>query len=41
MPARIVPMIHVPNVAATADWYASIGFQTQGVNHECEDGEID
>ncbi len=41
MPARIVPMIHVPNVAATADWYASIGFEIRGTNRECEDGAID
>jgi uncharacterized glyoxalase superfamily protein PhnB len=26
MPDRIVPMIHVPDVRATADWYQSIGF---------------
>jgi uncharacterized glyoxalase superfamily protein PhnB len=26
MTGRIVPMIHVPNVSATADWYNSIGF---------------
>src|ERR1700748_300659 len=24
---KLVPMIHVPDVKATADWYASIGFQ--------------
>jgi uncharacterized glyoxalase superfamily protein PhnB len=41
MPERIVPMIHVPDVAATADWYASIGFEIRGTNHECENGEID
>ncbi|HMG87614.1 MAG TPA: VOC family protein [Terracidiphilus sp.] len=41
MPARIVPMIHVSNVAATADWYASIGFEIRGTNRECEHGEID
>jgi hypothetical protein len=41
MPARIVPMIHVPEVAATADWYASMGFEIQGVNRECQDDEID
>jgi uncharacterized glyoxalase superfamily protein PhnB len=41
MSARIVPMIHVPNVAATADWYVSIGFAIEGVNRECEDGDID
>ena len=26
MTGRIVPMLHVPNVSATADWYNSIGF---------------
>ena len=26
MPESVVPMIHVPDVRATADWYASIGF---------------
>ena len=31
-------MIHVPDVAATAKWYASIGFQLVGQNEE--DGEI-
>jgi len=41
MPPRIVPMIHVPDVAATADWYASIGFEIRGTNRECENGPID
>ena len=41
MPERIVPMIHVPDVAATADWYASIGFEIRGTNRACENGEID
>jgi hypothetical protein len=35
MPARIVPMIHVPDVAATADWYVSIGFKVVDI------GELD
>jgi uncharacterized glyoxalase superfamily protein PhnB len=26
MPEKVVPMFHVPNVRATADWYESIGF---------------
>jgi uncharacterized glyoxalase superfamily protein PhnB len=26
MSQRAVPMLHVPNVDTTADWYASIGF---------------
>jgi uncharacterized glyoxalase superfamily protein PhnB len=41
MPERIVPMIHVADVNATAQWYASIGFEIRGVNRECDDGEID
>jgi hypothetical protein len=40
MPERIVPMIHVPNVSATAEWYASIGFEIRNVNRECDGGEI-
>ena len=38
---RIVPMIHVPDVNATAQWYASIGFEIRNINRECDDGEID
>ncbi len=41
MPQRIVPMIHVPDVNATAQWYASIGFEIRNINRECDDGEID
>lgn len=41
MAERIVPMIHVPDVNATAKWYTSIGFELRGVNRECDDGEID
>ena len=26
MPDRVVPMIHVPDVRATVDWYQAIGF---------------
>jgi uncharacterized glyoxalase superfamily protein PhnB len=26
MPKKVVPMIHVPDVRATVEWYASIGF---------------
>ena len=26
-PPRVVPMLHVPSVAATVDWYRSIGFE--------------
>jgi catechol 2,3-dioxygenase-like lactoylglutathione lyase family enzyme len=35
---RIVPMIHVPDVRATADWYTSIGFKVVRFNEE--DGEM-
>ncbi len=41
MPERVVPMIHVPDVRATAEWYACIGFEIRNVNRECDDGEID
>jgi len=34
----IVPMIHVPDVRATADWYTSIGFKVRASN--VEDGEM-
>ncbi|HEY3767383.1 MAG TPA: VOC family protein [Candidatus Angelobacter sp.] len=37
MPVKIVPMIHVPDVSATAEWYASIGFEL--VRQNVEDGE--
>ena len=38
---RIVPMIHVPKVMATAEWYASIGFEIRASNKSCDNGEID
>jgi uncharacterized glyoxalase superfamily protein PhnB len=38
MPQDVVPMIHVPDVRATADWYISIGFKLIRQNEE--DGEI-
>ena len=38
MSQTVVPMIHVADVAATAKWYASIGFQLLMQNEE--DGEI-
>lgn len=38
MSQTVVPMIHVPNVSATVDWYTSIGFQLLRVNEE--DGEV-
>jgi uncharacterized glyoxalase superfamily protein PhnB len=41
MPERVVPMIHVPDVNATAQWYASIGFEIRSMNRECDHGEID
>ena len=37
MPQTVVPMIHVPDVQATIDWYVSIGFELLGQNEE--DGE--
>jgi uncharacterized glyoxalase superfamily protein PhnB len=38
MPQTIVPMIHVPDVRATSDWYVSIGFKVRANNEES--GEI-
>ena len=38
MSERIVPMIHVPDVRATAVWYTSIGFKL--VRYNEEDGEM-
>ena len=38
MSQDVVPMIHVPDVRATADWYISIGFKLIRQNEE--DGEI-
>ena len=38
MPQIVVPMIHVPNVSATVDWYTSIGFKLIRQNEEA--GEI-
>ena len=34
MPERIVPMIHVPDVLATAEWYASIGIEIRDLARE-------
>jgi uncharacterized glyoxalase superfamily protein PhnB len=34
MSQTVVPMIHVPDVAATVQWYISIGFQVVGTNKE-------
>lgn len=39
MAERVVPMIHVPDVRATAEWYASIGFQVRRTNEP--DGDMD
>lgn len=37
MTQTVVPMIHVPDVRATAEWYASIGFKLVRQNEdECE-----
>lgn len=35
MPQRAVPMLHVPDVAATARWYVAIGFTLDGVHEDC------
>ncbi len=40
MPERIVPMIHVPDVALTAKWYESIGFTIRDTARECDQGEV-
>lgn len=34
-PERVVPMIHVPDVRATVDWYQGIGFK---LNYSFDDG---
>lgn len=39
MQKRVVPMIHVPDVRATSEWYKTIGFEVVR-SHE-EDGEMD
>jgi uncharacterized glyoxalase superfamily protein PhnB len=38
MPQIVVPMIHVPDVRATIEWYTSVGFKVVRQNEE--DGEI-
>jgi uncharacterized glyoxalase superfamily protein PhnB len=38
MAERVVPMIHVPDVRATAEWYTTIGFTLTGTNEE--DGDM-
>jgi hypothetical protein len=39
MAQKVTPMIHVPDVRATIDWYQSIGFTVIGTNEE--DGVMD
>ncbi len=39
MVERVVPMIHVPDVRAAAEWYVSIGFKIRGTNEP--DGKMD
>ena len=39
MSKHVVPMIHVPDVRATAEWYRTIGFTVERTNEE--DGEMD
>ena len=38
MTQTVVPMIHVPDVRTTVEWYASIGFEVIRTNEE--DGEL-
>ena len=38
MPQKVVPMIHVPDVRATMEWYETIGFTVRRYNEE--DGEL-
>jgi catechol 2,3-dioxygenase-like lactoylglutathione lyase family enzyme len=38
MPDRIVPMIHVPDVRATVDWYVDIGFKIIDTYDDGRDG---
>ena len=40
MPRSLTPMLHVQDVAATADWYRSIGF-TLVATHACEGEPLD
>ena len=37
MAERVVPMIHVPDVGATAEWYSALGFAVHRTNEE-DDG---
>ena len=38
MTQSVLPMIHVPDVRTTIEWYASIGFEVIRTNEE--DGEL-
>jgi len=38
MAQRVVPMIHVPDVRATAEWYRTIGLKVERSNED--DGEM-
>jgi uncharacterized glyoxalase superfamily protein PhnB len=38
MAQTVIPMMHVPDVAATIEWYTSIGFQLVRQNED--DGEL-
>ena len=37
MMTSAAPMIHVPDVAATADWYRALGFEVINLYRECDD----
>jgi len=39
MAARVTPMIHVPDVRATMDWYTNLGFKVERTNEH--EGVID
>jgi len=39
MAARVTPMIHVPDVRATMEWYAKLGFKVESTNED--EGVID
>jgi uncharacterized glyoxalase superfamily protein PhnB len=38
MPKRVVPMIHVPNVRATVEWYKLLGFEVRDTYDDGGDG---
>lgn len=35
MTQTLTPMIHVPDVRQTAEWYRSLGFEVLGTNEDC------